>query len=321
MPHVVGLDLGGTKIAGGVVDVSGGLALHREVPTPARDGAEAVLDAAASLVATLVSEAGAQDLVVQGLGIGSAGVIDSDSGVVVSATDAITAWAGTRLTAGLAARTGLPSTAINDVHAHALGESWLGAGADAESILFVGMGTGVGGGFVLRGEGLEGATHTAGHVGHIASPLAYDDGVPLPCTCGGAGHVEAIASGPSIHALFQRLGGTSAADTRAVYRLAVAGDRHALAAVQRGAAAAGQMIGGLANVLDPHVVVVGGGLASAGPLWWDAMQDAARQELLLPLLGLDIVPAELGTTAAIRGAARRALALIDIPEGHHAAAR
>ncbi len=321
MPHVVGLDLGGTKIAGGVIDAAGHLTVHREVPTPAQEGAEAVLEAAASLVETLVREARAEGILVEGLGVGSAGVIDAGSGVVISATDAIRAWAGTRLTEELTERTTLPTTAMNDVHAHALGESWLGAGADAESILFIGMGTGVGGGFVVRGESLEGATHTAGHVGHIASPLAYDDGIPLPCSCGGAGHVEAIASGPSIHALFRRKSRTPADDMRAVYGLAVSGDPHARAAVERGAAAAGQMIGGLANVFDPHRVVVGGGLASAGPLWWDAMEQAARAEILLPLVGLDIVPAALGATAAIRGAARRALALIPTLEGHHAATR
>lgn len=320
MQHVIGLDLGGTKTAGGLVDAAGELVLSRVVATPSQDGAEAVLAATAHLVGTLVDAAEREGLAPRAIGIGAAGVIDPAGGMVVSATDAIRGWAGTRLTAELTRRTGLPSTALNDVHAHALGESWLGAGADAVSTLFIGMGTGVGGGFVLHGEALDGATHTAGHVGHIASPYAYEDGVPLPCSCGGVGHVESIASGPAIHTHFQRLGGRSVVDMRAVYQLAVTGDRRAIAAVQRGAAAAGQMIGGLANVLDPEVVVVGGGLASAGPLWWEAMDEAARLELLGPLGDLAIVPARLGGTAAIRGAARRALGLTPTTEGHHAEA-
>ncbi|CEA06892.1 Glucokinase [Arthrobacter saudimassiliensis] len=330
MPYVIGLDLGGTKTAAGVVDGEGGVVLSRTVPTPARDGAGAVLAAAAELVRALQEDAARRGLPVVALGIGSAGVIDSGRGVVVSATDAIPGWAGTRLTAELTARTGLPAVALNDVHAHAVGESWLGTGAGMPGVLFVGMGTGVGGGYVLQGKCLEGSTFTAGHVGHFASPFAWEAGVPLPCSCGGAGHVEAIASGPAIFGLYSRLRGASAGatadgaatdgpvDTRGVYRLAADGDPAAAEAIRRGAVAAGSAIGGLANILDPAVVVVGGGLAFAGPLWWTPMEAAARAELLRPLAGLPIVPAQLGETAAIRGAARRALALLPVPEGSHA---
>ena len=113
------------------------------------------------------------------------------------------------------------------------------------------------------------------------------------------------------------MGGELVTDARGVYRLAASGDPLAMAALERGATAAGQAIGGLANILDPHTVVVGGGLALAGPLWWDAMESAARKELLLPLAELPIVPAQLGATAAIRGAARRALALTPTLEGQH----
>ena len=317
MRHVIGIDLGGTKTAGGIVDAEGNVVFSSAVATPAGSGADKVLETAAQLVRSLLDEAGRRGLAVDALGIGSAGVIDSARGVVVSATDSIRGWAGAQLTSELTARTGLPSAALNDVHAHAVGESWLGAGAGVPSVLFVGMGTGVGGGYVLRGECLEGATFTAGHVGHFASPFAYEAGEPLPCSCGGAGHVEAIASGPGIFALYSRLGGTAAEDTRGVYRLAVDGDAVASEAIRRGASAAGSAIGGLANILDPAVVVVGGGLAFAGPLWWDTMESAARRELLHPLTGLPLLPARLGETAAIRGAARRALSLSTVSEGFH----
>ena len=323
MRHVIGIDLGGTKTAGGIVDDAGNVAFSAAVATPAQSGAGAVLENTAALVRSLQGEALRRGMAVDALGIGSAGVIDSGRGVVVSATDAIRGWAGTALTNSLAALTGLPATALNDVHAHALGESWLGAGAGVPSVLFIGMGTGVGGGYVLDGECIEGASFTAGHVGHFASPFAYDAGQPLPCSCGGAGHVEAIASGPGIHALYRRLGGGSVAqggpeDTRAVYRLAADGDPTAAEAIRRGATAAGSAIGGLANILDPAVVVVGGGLAFAGSLWWDRMEAEARHELLPPLANLRIVPAQLGETAAIRGAARRALTLLPAIEGTHA---
>ncbi|MBD8045401.1 ROK family protein [Arthrobacter sp. Sa2BUA2] len=317
MRHVIGIDLGGTKTAGGIVDGGGNVVFSSSAATPAQSGAAAVLENTAALVRSLQGEALRRSLRVDALGIGSAGVIDSGRGVVVSATDAIRGWAGTALTAELSALTGLPAAALNDVHAHALGESWLGAGAGVPSVLFIGMGTGVGGGYVLDGECIEGASFTAGHVGHFASPFAYEAGEPLACSCGGSGHVEAVASGPAIHALYRRLGGESAADTRGVYRLAADGDPAASEALRRGAAAAGSAIGGLANILDPAVVVVGGGLAFAGPLWWDEMESHTRRELLPPLAALRIVPAQLGTTAAIRGAARRALNLLPAIEGTH----
>ncbi|MCQ2002175.1 ROK family protein [Arthrobacter zhaoxinii] len=320
MRHVIGLDLGGTKTSGGVVDGEGRILFSSTVATPAQAGPDAVLSAAADLTASLRADARDSGLAVDALGIGAAGVIDSGRGVVVSATDAIRGWGGTRLTAELTRRTGLPATAINDVHAHALGESWLGAGAGMPSVLFIGVGTGVGGSYVLDGECLEGSSFTAGHVGHIASPFAYETGTfgsGLPCSCGGTGHVEAVASGPGIFSLFTRLGGVQAEDTRGVYRLAAEGHPVAAEALRRGAAAAGSAVGGLANVLDPHAVIVGGGLAFAGPLWWNTMEQAARNELLRPLAGLPIVPAQLGETAAIRGAARRALALNPVSEGQH----
>lgn len=321
MRHVIGIDLGGTKTAGGIVDGAGNVVFSAAVATPAQSGAAAVLENTAALVRSLQGEAHRFGLDVDALGIGSAGVIDSGRGVVVSATDAIRGWTGTALTDELSTRTGLPATALNDVHAHALGESWLGAGAGVPSVLFIGMGTGVGGGYVLNGECIEGASFTAGHVGHFASPFAVEAGQPLPCSCAGSGHVEAVASGPAIHALYRRLGGSAAesgpADTRGVYRLAADGDPTASEAIRRGAAAAGSAIGGLANILDPAVVVVGGGLAFAGPLWWDVMEAEARRELLPPLAALRIVPAQLGTTAAIRGAARRALNLLPAIEGTH----
>jgi glucokinase len=231
--------------------------------------------------------------------------------VVVSATDAILGWAGTALTAGLASRLGLDPEvvrAVNDVHAHALGEAWAGAAAGTASSLLVAFGTGVGGSFVLDGRPLLGHRYVGGHVGHVASPYAFHEGAAVPCVCGGAGHVEAIASGPAIHEAYVRLGGTSpAAEARAVFALAGAGDAIAIQAVGMGAAAAGQAVGGLANILDPEVVVVSGGLSDAGAPWWRPMERALRAELLPALAGLPVLPAKLGNAAAIVGAARLVL--------------
>jgi glucokinase len=312
MMYAIGVDLGGTKTAAGLVSGDGTVLFSATVPTLNRDGGAAILDATAALVSSLTARAEAEGLDVAGVGVGSAGVIDAGQGLVVSATDAILGWAGTALTAGLATRLSLPPSSIqaaNDVHAHALGEAWAGAAAGTESSLLVAFGTGVGGSFVLAGHPVLGHRFVGGHVGHFASPYAYDGGTPVPCVCGGSGHVEAIASGPAIRETYLRLGGArSVADARAVFALAGTGDATAGEAVRLGSAAAGQAIGGLANILDPQVVVVSGGLSDAGAAWWAPMECALRAELLPTLSGLPVLPAKLGNTAAIVGAARLILA-------------
>ncbi|SEJ67218.1 glucokinase [Arthrobacter sp. yr096] len=327
--HVIGVDLGGTKTAAGVVAHSGEVLMSETIPTLNRAGGEAILDATAALITGLVERAADAGMSVSCVGIGSAGVIDAVAGTVVSATDAIRGWAGTSLVAGLSARLSLaaPSVqtvrAVNDVHAHALGEAWLGAAAGSSSSLMVAFGTGVGGSFVLHGSPVLGHRFVGGHVGHFASPLAAVDGVPLPCVCGGSGHVEAIASGPALYEAFLRFGGSAveAVDTRGVFALASAAEgldagagagpansrTAALRAINVGAAAAGQAVGGLINILDPETVVVSGGLADAGELWWKPMEFALRQELLAPLVSVPVVRATLGNTAAIVGAAKLVL--------------
>ncbi|MEV7603818.1 ROK family protein [Paenarthrobacter sp. NPDC089322] len=322
MTPVIGVDLGGTKTAAGVVSPFGEVLMSDTIPTLNRAGGEAILDATAALISGLVERATEAGLKVSGVGVGSAGVIDASSGVVVSATDAILGWAGTSLVSGLSSRLPHPLVrAVNDVHAHALGEAWLGAAAGTSSSLLVAFGTGVGGSFVLDCSPVLGHRFVGGHVGHFASPLAVYNGVPLPCVCGASGHVEAVASGPALYESFLRFGGAAsdASDTRGVFALAsgaydagaTAGSAvsraAALRAIELGAAAAGQAVGGLVNILDPETVVISGGLADAGELWWKPMEAALRQELLAPLIGVPVVPAALGNTAAIIGAAKLVL--------------
>ncbi|UKA60781.1 ROK family protein [Arthrobacter sp. FW306-2-2C-D06B] len=318
MMYVVGVDLGGTKTAAGVVGADGEVLFSEQIPTLNRGGGNVILRETATLVGRLMRRAAGEGIDVGRVGVGSAGVIDAVNGEVVSATDAILGWAGTRLTAGLAQLLGLPRgsvRAVNDVHAHALGEAWRGAAAGSSSSLMVAFGTGVGGSFVLDGSPVLGHHYVGGHVGHFASPYAYHDGKALPCVCGGSGHVEAIASGPAIHESFVRFGGSpEVPDTRAVFALACDGDGAASAdsaaaikAIGAGAGAAGQAIGGLVNILDPETVVVSGGLADAGDFWWKPMERALRKELMGPLAGIPVHRAALGNTAAIVGAAKLVL--------------
>ncbi|MFF8595362.1 ROK family protein [Streptomyces sp. NPDC015220] len=288
---VIGLDLGGTKIAAALVGPDGTVLRRHTRPTPARAGARAVVDALADAAREVDDGAWA-------IGVAAAGVVDPRTGIVTSATDSIAGWAGTPLAAGLYGRTGLPVACDNDVRATAATE--LAALPDPHgSLVYVAVGTGVGGAVAVDGRMLHGSAGIAGHLGHVPSPEAGD----LPCTCGGSGHLEAIASGPAITALYRRLSGQPAERLQDVAERAAAGDTAARQAVATGARAAGRVAGGLANALGPHRVVVGGGVPHIGEPYWTALTDAFRAELMAPLRHLRPRHPRLGADAAVQGAA------------------
>ena len=314
---VVGVDVGGTKIAAALVSADGGLlGPVAEAPTPAREGAQAVLDAIASSVTTLI-DTGAPAarrvrLAPVAVGIGSAGVIDAGRGVVASATDTITGWPGTDIAGGVARRllaAGVASQDLlvhvdNDVNAYAAGEAWIGAGAGAGSVLVVAVGTGVGGAVVLDGHVHHGAHFLAGEIGHAPSGMAGSE----PCTCGRSGHLEAIAAGPQIARRYREA--TGAVDITGAYqveKLADAGDTVAQRVYREAAIALGEAIAAVVTVLDPERVIVSGGLARSGDLWWGPLRKTMRAEVAgLVADDLELLPAALGTTAPIVGAAHQA---------------
>ncbi|MEV4523074.1 ROK family protein [Micromonospora tulbaghiae] len=293
---VAALDIGGTKTTAALVTAGGEVVGRHTAPTPGRSGAAAVLDTAAGLVEKLRADAPGA---VRALGVGSAGVIDSTSGLVLSATDVLTGWTGTDLRGDLSRRLGVPVTVINDVHAHALGEARHGAAAGYDTVLYVAVGTGVGASFVLGDAVLAGAHSAAGHAGHQPSPYAGS----LACTCGGRGHLEAIAAGPALAAEYVRRTGRPVADLRAVAALAAGGDETAREVVRLGGAAVGSAVGGLVNVLDPAAVVVGGGVTGLGEPWWRALRDAVPAETLPGLAGVPVLASTLGPDAPLLGAA------------------
>lgn len=323
-PLVVGLDLGGTKMAAALVDVNGALqGPVSSCPTPAHDGPDAMLNAISALVQEVATTGTHQDpgraVPIIAVGVGTAGVVDVESGTILSATDAITGWAGTQVAAGVRERLAaaglgvLPVHVENDVDAYASGEAWLGAGAGAEVVLMVAVGTGVGGALVIEGRTRRGAHHVAGEIAHVPVPGAQGE----PCTCGRQGHLEAIAAGPQIHRRYLAKGGDpEVPDARELERRADAGDGIAQEVYRDSAVCLARALAGLVTVIDPDVVVVSGGLARAGDLWWEPLRRTFAAEIIDPLAPIKIIPATLGTTAPIIGAARGALALAGNNDNH-----
>ena len=298
---VVALDIGGTKTAAALVTADGAVTDVTTAPTPGDQGPGAIVRVASGLAADLLVTATARGHEVVGLGVGSAGVIDAATGRVVSATEVLRDWAGTEVRSALSELSGIRHVVVdNDVHAHAVGETWLGAASGASSAFFVAVGTGIGASVVIDGSVWHGRRNVAGHFGHVAVPHAGG----MPCVCGGSGHLEAVAAGPAMVWSYNRRAGADLTSLADVARRADAGDRLAVMTIDIGARALGSAIGGAANLLDPEVVVIGGGVTGVGSRWWEPMEEAVRAELLPPLAELPVLPARLGAAAALVGAAR-----------------
>jgi glucokinase len=289
------LDIGGTKIAAGLVDADGTLVHRTQQPTPDGD-ADAVWAVAEALIADALQKA---DGDVIGVGIASAGPIDLPGGTVSPIN--IPEWQRFPIVERVAAATGRPVRLGGDGMCMALGERWRGAGRGAQFLLGMVVSTGIGGGLVLDGVPYDGRTGNAGHVGHVVVEL--DGG---PCTCGGRGCVETVASGPHL-AAWARAHGWDApadADAKELADAANAGDPVALAAFRRGATAVAATIASVAAVCDLDLVVVGGGVAKSGALLFDPLREALASYAGLDFIrGLRVLPAELGGAAGLVGAA------------------
>lgn len=289
------LDIGGTKIAAGLVDAQGTLVHHATLPTPDGD-AEAVWAVVDSLVTEAMATAGGR---VRGVGIASAGPIDTPAGTVSPIN--ITEWQRFPIVERVSSSTGAPVRLAGDGLCMALGERWRGAGRGARFLLGMVVSTGVGGGLVLDGAPYDGRTGNAGHVGHV---VADPDGAP--CSCGGRGCVETIAAGPRM-AQWARQHGWDApagADAKELADAATAGNPVALRAFKRAATAIAAMIASVGAVCDLDLVVVGGGVAKSGSLLFGPLrEELATYARLAFLRGLRVAPAELGGDAGLVGAA------------------
>ncbi|MGI9123641.1 MAG: ROK family protein [Mycobacterium sp.] len=288
------LDVGGTKIAAGIVDVNGQVLHQNRRPTPPGGDTDQVWAAAEATITEALAAAGGT---VGGVGISSAGPIHVHDGTVSPVN--IKAWRGFPIRDRVAATVpGVPVRLAGDGLCMALGEHWRGAGRGATFMLGMVVSTGIGGGLVLDGAPYDGRTGNAGHVGHMVVDL---DGPP--CSCGGQGCVEAIASGPRMVA-WAREQGWKGADAKQLAEAAAYGDDIAIRAFRRGARAIAAMIASVGACCDLDLVVIGGGVANAGPVLFDPLRAALDQYAALDFItGIKVLPAELGGDAGLVGAA------------------
>jgi glucokinase len=306
----IGIDVGGTKVAGLRLAGDGAVLDRTERPTPADDVA-ATVETVSELAAELAAAGG------EALGVGAAGMVDFDAGVLRYAPNL--AWREIPLRDLLSERTGLPCVMDNDANVAAWGEYRFGAARGYRHVLVVTVGTGIGGGIVADGELFRGAHGFAAEIGHI---IVEPDG-PL-CGCGNRGCWEQAASGRALDRLARAeveqdpagriaaLAAGAEASGRHVSEAARGGDPPATAIFAAVGRRLGEGIAGLVNILDPEVVIVGGGVAEEGAVLLDparhAFLDAVEASEHRP--EVPILAATLGNDAGAIGAAALGLGLL-----------
>lgn len=316
MPVAIGIDIGGTNTKVGVVDPEGNV-LHRlTFPTEEHLGGEQLLRKMVRAAEDCLASGAAPREEFVGVGIGSPGLIDPERGVVLDCPGKIPGWTGTAVCDRLTEAVGLPAWMDNDVKVIGLGEGWLGAGRDARHFLVFALGTGIGGAVIIDGRLYQGAHHNAGVLGHIiVEPAGYE------CICGNRGCVEAYASSRSVAAravdhilrgvetsIKDRVeGDLNRVDARVVAEAAEAGDRIAQDILREAAHHLATAIISAVHILDPELVVIGGGVARARRYFVEEVRRVVQSRAWLPPgAQVEVVAARLGDDAGVLGGAKLA---------------
>jgi fructokinase len=290
----IGIDLGGTKIEAIAIDGEAEL-LRRRVPAP-RAGYEATIAAVRDLVTSIEAELGATGTV----GVGIPGALSTVTGLVKNANS--TWLIGHALDRDLERLLARPIRMANDANCFALSEATDGAARGAHTVFGVILGTGTGGGIVVNGRIVEGRQRIAGEWGHNPLPWPDDSERPGPsCYCGRSGCIETFLSGPALAATYAEIAGRSA-DPAAVSALAGAGDAGANRAMELYESRLARALASVINVLDPDVIVLGGGVSNIARLY-TRVPPLLKAFVFSDSADTPIVAALHGDSSGVRGAA------------------
>ena len=289
-----GIDLGGTKIEGIILDPGepGRPIIRRRIPTEADGGYDHILARIARLVEILERESATPRPA--RLGIGTPGAVEPSTGCLKNSNT--TCLNGRPLRADISRSLGIEVVTANDANCMALAEAALGAGRGSATVFGVILGTGVGGGIVVGGQALEGLHGIAGEWGH--NPLRNEH---ESCYCGRQGCIETVISGPALEKFYERKAGRRLP----LPEIAAAApkDPAAAATLERLVQKFGEALAAVLNILDPETVIIGGGVGNIPHLYSHETRDAIRAHLFNPELRTRIVPPMLGDSAGVFGAA------------------
>ncbi len=323
---LLALDFGGTKLTAGTVSTSElaasgerGWRAHRVVPSPPGSNAQSDLEIMMGLARDLLASppsvpphsGGKAEAPLAAVGVSFGGPVDAERGLV-RLSHHVPGWEEMPLREWLKEQLGVPAFVDNDANAGALGEHRFGAGQGYDSLMYITVSTGVGGGWILNGRPWRGADGMAGEIGHVV----VDPAGPV-CLCGKRGCVERLASGPYIAQrarqwlkahpdrgrILRELAGDDlrAITAKLVAQAAAQGDDLAWEALEIASWGLGVGIGNAANLVNPECFVLGGGVSKAGERFWEAVRRIAR-ETALPEVHFDVIPAALGDDAPLWGA-------------------
>ncbi|EKV29603.1 ROK family Glucokinase with ambiguous substrate specificity [Caenispirillum salinarum AK4] len=291
----IGVDLGGTKIEAIALTAAGEVRARQRIATPTGDYT-ATVRAVVDLVTAVEKAAGGAGTV----GVGIPGAVSPATGRVKNANS--TWLIGRALDADLETALGRPVRLANDADCFALSEATDGAAAGAPVVFGVILGTGVGGGIVVNGRPISGPNAIAGEWGHNPLPAPTDDERPGPsCYCGRSGCVETWLSGPALAADHARVTGATLT-AEAIAGRAAAGDAACIATLERHAARLAKALAGVINILDPHVIVLGGGLSNMAHLY-DRVPALWGAHVFSDRVDTRLVPPVHGDSSGVRGAA------------------
>ena len=308
--YCFGIDVGGTTIKCGLFQTDGTVLDKWEIVTRTEDNGKNILPDIAAAVLGKIAEKGISKDDVAGVGVGIPGPVNN--GKVPVAVNLH--WGETDIEGTLSGLTGLPSRAGNDANVAALGEMWKGGAEGYQDVIVVTLGTGVGGGIILGGKMVEGSHGCGGEIGHAT----VDPSLELTCNCGNHGCLEQFASATGIARLAREAFAVKPADVatileeegvtaKSVFDAYKEGDVFAAGIVDRFANYLGTALAGFASVVDPQVIVIGGGVSKAGQPLIDVVEKYYKERAFSSCKNTPIVLAKLGNDAGIFGSAKLVL--------------
>ena len=308
MKYVFGVDIGGTTVKLGLFDEKGELLDKWEIPTDKTDKGKNIVGDVCDSIKSKISERGITAGDVMGVGVGAPGAVDEDGVMTGGAVNL--GWDVFNLRTTMEEKLdGIKVVAGNDANVAAYGEMLKGGGKGHKNVVAVTLGTGVGGGVIIGGRLITGATGAAGEIGHIR----VDDEETLKCNCGHTGCLEQFASATGIARLAKRrleaddkasvLRSAEVLDAKAVFDAVKAGDEVAIEIAKEFGRYLGKGLASVADVVNPEVFVIGGGVSKAGEILLSFVEPEFEKYVFPPCKGAKFALAELGNDAGIYGCA------------------
>lgn len=289
--YTIGLDVGGTKIAAGAVDGRGKVFKKITLPTEARRGKKIILKNILAAASKIWLPG------VKAIGVAMAGQCDTRRGIFITGPNFPKNFKNLNIGKFLKENFRVPIYLDNDARAFTLAEVTFGAARGFKNVIGITLGTGIGGGIVIDGKILRGKNNTAGELGH----MTLDGGLPHRCSCGRDGHFEALASGTALENFYKKLSGKSLTGSEIVAR-AKSGDKKAKQALAMLSHYLATGLANLAQLLNPDIIVIGGGLSQIPALWPPALREFKKRVIYKSLKKTKIMKANLGSDAGIIGA-------------------